>query len=599
MHQLMPRKQLLLIISLILTLVAAATGFWMWQRYQQQKLWGYSPLALLLCAWAAIVLFRAWRKEKKAPDEQHWKRLVLSTLSGILLGLGFPGWLPFPLVLFVAFVPLLVLERDLNENGGTRAQAFRYSYHTFILWNILSTYWVTNTALIAGLFAIMVNSVFMSMVFVAAFQSRKIMPKLQYAPIIVYWLSFEYLHLNWELTWPWLTLGNGFAQWPFAVQWYEYTGVFGGSLWVWITNVLVFKGWLAFQEKRQWSRKWLLQTGALIALPIALSLVLYFTYKENGPNANIVIVQPNYEPHYEKFDIPESIQVERFLQLTQQQVDSLTDYIVYPETSFGLVEVDNMNDYRTFNRLRDFLALYPNTRLITGIDAYHIFEPGEPHTPFVRERRNSSGQSMFYEIFNGAVELSGNPQDNIAVYKKSRLVPGPEIFPFRKVLFFLKPIVEKLEGTTAGLATQPERSVFSSGKTQIGPAICYESVFGEYFTGYIRKGAKAVFIMTNDGWWDNTAGHRQHLWYASLRAIETRRAIARSANTGISAFINQRGDISQATAYGVQAAIKGNILLNDKITFYVVWGDMIARIAFFMTLLFLINTVVRVRRGKP
>ncbi|MBK8704010.1 MAG: hypothetical protein IPN33_10570 [Saprospiraceae bacterium] len=140
---------------------------------------------------------------------------------------------------------------------------------------------------------------------------------------------------------------------------------------------------------------------------------------------------------------------------------------------------------------------------------------------------------------------------------------------------------------------------FNSGKAGIGPAICYESVFGEYFTGYIRKGAQAIFIMTNDGWWDNTAGHRQHLWYASLRAIETRRSIARAANTGISAFVNARGDISQPTAYGEQAAIRQKITLSDQRTLYVKWGDMIARIAIFLALLWLLNTIVGVRRAKP
>ena len=90
----------------------------------------------------------------------------------------------------------------------------------------------------------------------------------------------------------------------------------------------------------------------------------------------------------------------------------------------------------------------------------------------------------------------------------------------------------------------------------MAPVICYESVYGEYSTGYIKKGAQAIFIMTNDGWWDNTAGHRQHLYFASLRAIEARRAIARSANTGISAFVNQRGDILQPTRYDEPIAIK-------------------------------------------
>ena len=156
-------------------------------------------------------------------------------------------------------------------------------------------------------------------------------------------------------------------------------------------------------------------------------------------------------------------------------------------------------------------------------------------------------------------------------------------------------LTPELEKQIRGVGTKTERSVLSSKSGKVAPVICYESVFGEYVTGYIKKGAQAIFIMTNDGWWDNTAGHRQHLHFASLRAIETRRAIARSANTGISAFINQRGDILQATRYDEQAAIKGTIRFNDAITFYVVWGDAIARVALFTSILLLLNTFVRGR----
>lgn len=580
-------------------LITSLTAYAMWQRTANQQLWGYRPLLLLLAAWGAITAFRYWRSQGKAGMESHPRWLLLCTLSGVLLGLGFPGLFPFPLLLFVAWVPLLVLLQELEAAGASWRRIFRYSYHTFVIWNILATYWVANTALVAGLFAILVNSLFMSAVVVVAMQSRKRMPRFGFLILVVYWLSFEYLHLNWELTWPWLTLGNGFAQWYPLVQWYEYTGVFGGSLWIWVANLLAFQIWQRYRDQQKWPVPTLLRLALLVALPVAVSLGIYTTWRDEGPKIDVAIVQPNYEPHYEKFDIPERVQLERFLQLSSQVTDSLTDYLVFPETSFGLVESTKMNEYPSFNSLRDFMRPYPQLRIVSGIDGYHIFEPGEPHSDYVRSQQRANGDVLHYEVFNAAVELSPVVNTPIPLYKKSKLVPGPEIFPFRHIFFFLKPLVERLDGTTAGLATQPERSVFNTGKAGIGPAICYESVFGEYFTGYIRKGAQAIFIMTNDGWWDNTAGHRQHLWFASLRAIETRRSIARAANTGISAFVNTRGDISQATPYGEQAAIRQEITLNNHLTFYAKWGDVIARIALFLTLLWLLNTIAGVRRAKP
>lgn len=145
----------------------------------------------------------------------------------------------------------------------------------------------------------------------------------------------------------------------------------------------------------------------------------------------------------------------------------------------------------------------------------------------------------------------------------------------------------------AGFASQKEREVFQNGAARVGPVICYESVFGSFLGGFVRKGADALFILTNDGWWDCTAGHRQHLKYASLRAIELRRDIARSASTGISCLISQTGDIRQATAYGEATAIKGEIRLNQERTFYSLWGDMIGRLALFMSVLLLLNAGVK------
>ena len=102
-----------------------------------------------------------------------------------------------------------------------------------------------------------------------------------------------------------------------------------------------------------------------------------------------------------------------------------------------------------------------------------------------------------------------------------------------------------------------------------------------------------IFIITNDGWWGNTAGHKQHLHYASLRAIETRRSIARSANTGISAFINQRGDIEQATEYWEPAVIQGTIRANDQMTFYGRHGDYLARTAAWLSVFVFLAALVK------
>ncbi len=581
----------LLIYGLLLLSLAIGVAYNMWSRAESELLWGYRPLVFLLSGWLAIVAF--WQRRRLSKGYSFPRRgLILSTLSGVLLGIGFPDIIPIPFLLFIAWIPLLILESE-REEGDKKRVFLRHAFHTFMLWNIIATYWVTNTAFVAGLFANITNSFLMCIPWYLYLISRKHLPRLRYLILIVFWMSFEYIHLQWELTWPWLNLGNSWAEYPSLIQWYEYTGAFGGSLWIWVGNILLLRLWQAGKQNTIQLFD-TLKVVVWLLIPMIISIIMYTNYEEKGAEINVVIVQPNYEPHYQKFDIPDSDQLRRFITLGNTQLDENVDYLLYPETSFGWVKEEDVWDYSISRQLFETYKKYPNLKLITGLSAFHDLQPGEARTSATR-KREIGGQTIEFETFNLAAQMPFNHEIAPQTYRKSKMVPGAESFPFKKILFFMEPLVNQLGGTVAGLGFQKERSVFSSPTAKIAPVICYESIFGGYFRGYIHAGANAVFIMTNDGWWDNTAGHRQHLHFASLRAIETRRSIARSANTGISAFINQRGDILQATKYNEAIAIKGNIHLNEAKTFYVQRGDIIAKLAAFLSVLFLLNAFVKGR----
>jgi apolipoprotein N-acyltransferase len=136
--------------------------------------------------------------------------------------------------------------------------------------------------------------------------------------------------------------------------------------------------------------------------------------------------------------------------------------------------------------------------------------------------------------------------------------------------------------------TQKNRSVFYHHQKKIisAPVICYESIYGEFSTEYIRLGADFLAVISNDAWWGNTQGHKQLLSYTRLRAIENRRSIARSANTGISALINENGEYLKKLDYGLEGTIAGEIPIVEKITFYTKYGDYIGRISFLIFLLY-------------
>lgn len=180
------------------------------------------------------------------------------------------------------------------------------------------------------------------------------------------------------------------------------------------------------------------------------------------------------------------------------------------------------------------------------------------------------------------------------MYQKSRLTPGVEMVPS---WWFLRPFVKigiDLGGTTGTLKTDTEPKLLSFNGLDVATLICYESVFGGYVTEFVKKGAQMIFVITNDGWWGDTPGYQQHLEMSQLRAIETRRSIARSANTGVSCFINQRGDIMQKTDYNTHAALRNTLKTNDKQTFYVCYGDYIYKIAVFLTVMVSVITLVRI-----
>ncbi len=584
-------KKIKLPLLILSAIAAVATGWMMWSKWQSEELWGYMPLWFFLSAWGAIALLVSYRSKTKDAD----RMLGLACLSALILSLGFPP-LPFTTLLFIGFVPLLLAEQSIASAHPERSgrKVFWYAYNTFVFWNIGTTYWVANTAFFAGVFAIWVNSLFMSIPFVLFHLIKKRMPNVAWVSFVSFWLTFEYFHLDHELSWPWLTLGNGLAQYPSWIQWYEFTGVFGGSLWILLTNVLLYKVVANYYfHKVGISLKSLWKPFALLLLPLLLSLGIFYTYEEEGTDSEMVVVQPNYEPHYGKDHISDRAKFDRHLELTLESVTPNTQYVIFPESSFERIDEGKLNQAKVLREFRSALEDYPDLKIIFGSGAYRFYTATEPHPPAVREGKSRSGNVFYWEAYNAAFQF-GMKDDEVQVYHKSKLVPGAEFFPLKNILPFMKPLVDKLGGSVAGFGMQEERSVFSSPEGfDIAPVICYESIYGQYVLGYIRNGADALVIITNDGWWDRTAGHRQHLLFAGLRAIETRRAIARSANTGISGFINQRGEVIAASDYDEPRALNGTIKLNNKITFYTKYGDLIGRVSIFLTALLLLNLIAK------
>jgi apolipoprotein N-acyltransferase len=489
-----------------------------------------------------------------------------------------------------ALLPLLYVDDYLYrfKQYYSSRTLFLHASVTFFIWNILTLWWIAKVTLAGALFIICFNTLEYSLVFwLAHVLKRKIFKNLGNMAIIFFWLSLEYINLNIELALPWLHLGNGFAHNTKIIQWYEYTGVLGGSAWVLISNILIFNYINITSLKPDFRNFKILRISlflilAWIIVPIILSFKLYKS-SETGAPCNVAIIQPNIDPFSEKFGALSQIQqLNIILNLADSVANDSIDYFIAPETAIDneIWEDALNNNYNLFS-IREFNYKRPKSAFIIGAITYREYPTNATKPASVRFEK---ADSIYYDAFNTTIQL--DTSFHTQIYHKSKLVIGVEKTPLLRFFKFFNKYLLNLGGTTGSLGQDRNQNILYSGDStfKVAPLICYESVFGEYVHFNIRNGANLIFVLTNDGWWDGTPGYTQHLNYSRLRAIENRRWIARSANTGISSIIDAKGNIVKATKWWTRTALTAKILANNPLTFYAKNGDFIGRVAVFFAL---------------
>lgn len=514
------------------------------------------------------------------------RRILLALISGGLLTAAWPTWGIAPLV-FIGFVPLLLLESRIAQ--GEKGNLFWLSFLAFFIWNTTTTWWVWN-ATPAAVLAWVLNALFMAIVFWLFHLTKK---KVCDSPwgnfiLIPYWMAFELLTYWWSIKWPWLNLGGVFSSKVSWVQWYEYTGVAGGTLWILLVNILINNIIQFFKSKE--TKSILTSIGlevVILLLPIIISTRMYKHYEDQGEDTEVIVVQQNCDPWNEQFDSQFYDQViQNNINLSLPLVTPNTRFIVSSESAIQegiwLHETDKA---KAINTLRDYVKRFPQLAFVIGGTTYEWVPKGMEDDFPARQVGNTD---RYYYCHNSALLID---TVNLQLHNKSQLTPAVEAIP--EWMGFLRNFSLTMGIARGTLKGDPEAKVMTFGKHKIGAAICYESAFGEYVSTFCKKGADLLFVITNDGWWGHTPGYRQHFEFSKLRAIENRRCIARSANTGRSGFINQRGDVLQQTHYWVPDAIRETLKANTKVTFYAQHGDYLSRIAVYLTFVLLITWVAK------
>ena len=403
------------------------------------------------------------------------------------------------------------------------------------------------------------------------------------------WICFEKLHLQWDFSWPWLNLGNGFATQTSWIQWYEFTGVLGGTLWVWMVNLSVYGCIKKYSVNKKMGVTWV-KPFIILFLPLGLSAYLSIKYEGNKEETvTITLVQPNIDPYTEKYGLSRQQLQDSLVHQITNELSKNPDVIITPETYFAEGAGERLSTFEKsplYTKLLSFAASN-NTQLLSGIQFYETYsEQNKTYSA------NKLQNKVWADFYNSAFLTDST---GVHVYHKSKLVVGVETLPYRTILEpLLGNVMLDFGGTVFTRATQKDRAAFPlySGY-KISPVICYESVYGEYVTGYVREGATILAIMTNDAWWGNTPGHKHHMAYASLRAIETRRPVVRAANTGISGFITPLGVVTEQLDYDTKNVLTAAIYPQHNITFYVQYGDYIFRLGGFVAGLMLLFSFSR------
>ena len=504
----------------------------------------------------------------------------------------------------VALVPLLCAERIATMVGKKRF--FWWYFAAFLAFNLATTWWVCKATVGGGLFASFYSALFMSAIFAVFRVARKrfsgIVPYIFLAASWIAWERFNLTHA--QLSWPWLILGNAFGRSVSLVQWYEITGALGGSLWVWLSNIAVFSLLVSLSDGRWWRWNTKARVAAIVSTvlvtlgPAIASEIRFATYEERSDagTLDVVLAQSNFDPWHKLHYTPQSEQNAQVIGLFEKHLHSRENsdsllLMLIPESFSSDIWLNDPEAAPTWRSFSALVASQANANLIFGASTHEAFRRASAPSPLARQMKDGT----WYQSYNTAFITDGAAYTDHR--NKCKLVVGAESTPYPKIF---APIDDMLGGLMGRCVPDRQARCFEirgrgedDRRLRTGVAICYESIYPELCKQYVDDGAQMLSVITNDGWWGDTPGYRQHFSYSRLRAIELRRDVARCANTGISGFINQRGDVLSQSGWWVPDVLESKVNLSSEKTFFATYGDIVGRVCTFVCLMLLALLIVK------
>ncbi len=492
------------------------------------------------------------------------RHLFLPGLSGILMTASFPNielhWLAW-----IALVPLMISLRGQSPNNG-----FRLGLMAGIVHYLTLMYWLVHTLMTFGhlpfylsvpiLFLLVCYLALYPAIFAAAFSWATTRPivSLYFMPAI--WAALEYIRSFFLSGFPWEFLGYSQYRWITLIQAADITGVYGISFVILSVNLSGFLLWQYLSERKS-PNAWKIRRAVAGCTSVTVLLVVYtLGYGQwrildidekmaKAPASNIAVVQGNIDQTIKWDPTFQLSTTEKYISLSKSVKPSRPDLIVWPETSAPF--------YFLFNKV-------PTEMVIRGVrDTETSFLIGSPS--FIP--RNDKQADFFNSAF--LIEPDGSVTEK---YDKVHLVPFGEYVPFQQWFPFIGKIVEEVGDFQCGRKGQ----TLNWGKFPLGIQICYEMIFPDLSREMVRNHAAFLINMTNDAWYGKTSAPYQHFSMAVFRAVENRRSLIRSANTGISGFIDPAGRIMATTPLFEEAVITRSLPALKMKSFYTRYGDVFA-----------------------
>ncbi len=504
--------------------------------------------------------------------------VLLSSLSIFLLWLGMPGGGGIWPLLPVACVPFLLIVFQ-----GNRKQLVVFSMLVGTGHFLLQLYWIVfvlghygGLPLFASIPALLLLSMYMACYFMmfgllANRFFHSFSPSLCLWLIPSIWVALDWIRSLPESAFPWMDLGYGFAQVPLLCQSADVLGHHGLTFSVLLMNTFFSLLLVPGSERRPVVRL------AVPLVAVLCTLVLYSGLRwqqlekclQDADVMTVGIVQGNVSQEQKWKPAEQESTVKSYVDQSRKLMGSKPrpELLVWPETSLPFHPVR----HPLLIPIRDLLE-QEHVMLMAG-------------APWYEKGTSGNNQFLFY---NSSVLFNSNG-DIVARTSKSQLVPFGEYVPFAELIPFVAPLVEAVGNFSRGEIANPP----ACKKARIGVLVCFESVFADISRKWVDAGANLLVNITNDAWYGKSSAPHQSLAMTRLRAVETRRSVVRSANTGFSGFIDPMGRVFQVSSLFVPWEGSQQVQIMEGRTIFVRGGYLFAPLCFVLTGLFFIIAIIK------